>query len=326
MEERDRRFINLERKIGRFVLIAITGILLVVVLIGMQQDVFTPKSRIYFFAYSGTGLNEGQAVKFKGFKIGKVERVSLTDFGKVEVTLSISRSYMKWIKEDSKAKLMKEMFIGDSIIVITPGSDDEEQLKDEGVVVFEREREWREIAESLVSEVKPMLLDIKSIIHDIQDPQGDFKSTLRNLKTATEELVGTRKNLDTLLVNADRGVTDVVSDLDVIFDSLQTDVLPKMEEILGSAGETVSGADSLVKRVDRDLPGIVEKLEESLENIRKITDDLKEASPMVPYLLDEGEELIDKSSETMDSVQDSWLFRKKAEPPKSKTLEIDSYE
>ncbi len=48
------------------------------------------------------------AVKLRGFNIGKVEKLELTDDARVKVTLSILRSHMKWVKSDSKARLLKE--------------------------------------------------------------------------------------------------------------------------------------------------------------------------------------------------------------------------
>ena len=72
MEEKDPRFVHIERKIGLFVLFALIGIAAVAMIIAVKQDVFTSKSRIVFITESGSDITEGIAVKFRGFKIGKV--------------------------------------------------------------------------------------------------------------------------------------------------------------------------------------------------------------------------------------------------------------
>ena len=85
MEEKDPRFKSLERKVGMFVILAFVFIIVAFVFIALERELFTSKSILYLIADSGTNIIEGQPVKFKGFKIGKVAKVSLNDLGKVEV-------------------------------------------------------------------------------------------------------------------------------------------------------------------------------------------------------------------------------------------------
>ena len=112
MSETDRRFINMERKLGIFVIVAISGIALLIVLIGMKNDIFAAKARLYTIADSGKGLYEGMEVKLSGFSIGKVRKMYLDDITRIKLEMNINRNYLKWIKIDSKAILVKEGLIG----------------------------------------------------------------------------------------------------------------------------------------------------------------------------------------------------------------------
>ncbi len=48
LHDDDTRFKGLEKKIGFFVIIALVGIVLTVVAVGIQQDVFSPKTRLFY--------------------------------------------------------------------------------------------------------------------------------------------------------------------------------------------------------------------------------------------------------------------------------------
>jgi len=315
MEEKDPRFMNIERKVGIFILLTIAGLVVIIGAIGVQQDIFTPKSTVYFTTESGTDLIEGMLVKYRGFKIGKVKKVTMNDLGKVEVELSINDHHMKWIRIDSKAKLLKEGFIGDSIIDITPGSSEKPQVEDEGVILFERAASLAEMGEAVWEEVKPVLEDVKKIIEYIENPQGDIKTTLGNVNKLSEGLLTTRENVDTLLTGVHKDVdriTDKVTDLG---DNVQSNV-----------DKVVTNVDKTITDVNKDVQGILKNVDEATDNVKQTTADIKKASPKVPEIVDQGKAVMDDTQEIMDSVQDIWLLRPKPVPPEKKMIKVDSYE
>jgi phospholipid/cholesterol/gamma-HCH transport system substrate-binding protein len=311
IKETDPRFINMEKKIGMFVLIAIAGIALVIVFIGIQQDVFTSKTEIYFITDSGEGITEGMAVKLSGFKIGKVKKLSLDDVAKVKVELSINTRYMKWIKTDSKARLAKEGLIGDSIIEITPGSAKADQIADKGEISFARARGLSDIAEELKEEVTPVLTEIKEIIHYVNDPEGDIKHALKNISKLSDEAFTTKQHLDNLLKDAGSS-------------------MKKIDPLLDSTKKTMTTVESMVRKIDKDLPGIMEKVDKSLTNVQKMTDDLKKATeqsaPRIPSLVEKGDDIAGGTKEIIDSVKKMWPIRSFIKSPEEKTLKVDSYE
>ncbi len=315
MREADERFLGIEKKIGLFVFIAVTGILAAIAFIGIQHDVFTPKTKIYFIADSGQGINERTAIKLSGFKIGKVERLSMDDVARVKVELSINTKYMKWIKTDSKARLFKEGLIGDSVIEISPGSAKAAQVAGNGIIEFEREKGLGEIAEELKEEIKPVLSDVREIIHYINDPQGDFKQTLKNIRKVSEDLPATQQHLNALLKDTDKGVQTTTKNIDSLLDSTK---------------QTMDTVDGLIKNVDKDIPNILEKTNKSLENIQKTTEEIKKATeqtaPKIPSMLKKGEDAAEGAKEITDSVKKIWPIRLFIKEPEEKALNTDSYE
>jgi phospholipid/cholesterol/gamma-HCH transport system substrate-binding protein len=326
MKESDERFVNIEKKIGMFILIALIGMAAGIAFIGIQQDVFTPKTKILFVADSGRDITEGQAVKLSGFKIGKVKKLSLDDIARVKVELAINKKYMKWIKSDSKARLTKEGLIGESIIEITPGSLHATQITENGIIVFEREKGLTEMAEELRNEIKPVLLDIKQIVHYVNDPQSDFKQTLRNLEKVSGNLSATRQYLNSLVQNTEKNLSIAIQNTDKNL----TTAMTKANSVLDSSKQTVENTDNVIKRFDKDMPNLLRMVNKSLENVQKATDEIKkateQASPHIPSLLEKGTDVADSAKEVIDSAKQVWPISLYIEVPENKILKIDSYE
>lgn len=316
MKETDPRFVNIEKKIGLFVITSIIALTAVVVFIGLEQDVFSPKTTLYFVTDSGKELNEGIAVKLSGFKIGKVKGLFLEDvaFVRVRVELSINKKYMKWIKKDSKAKMTKEGLIGEGIIEITPGSQDAMEIEEGAMIDFERVGIF-EMAEELKAEVKPMLTEIKQIIQYVNDPKADIKQSLSRIKNLLDDVSTTKQYVDGLLKTVDKNILSTTKKIDSLMDSTQ---------------QTLTTTDNMLKKIDNDLPYILKKSGNTLENVQKITTDIKntlgQSSPQIPSILRKGNQIADGTKDLLDSVKKIWPIRSHIKEPKEKTLKVDSYE
>jgi len=229
LHDDDARFKGLEKKIGFFVIIALLGIVLTVVAVGIQQDVFSPKTRLFIITDSGNEISEGMAVKLRGFNIGKVEKLELTDDARVKVTLSILRSHMKWVKSDSKARLLKEGVIGANIIEITLGSEKEKPLEHDAQIAFERERGLGQVVDQLYAEVVPLIEDLKRVA--------------RRADTLLAGLPATQQKLDDTLTSAKKN-----------FENLEKVTASDLPAMTRKGRETLEGAKKVVDSVSRTWP------------------------------------------------------------------------
>ncbi len=361
MRERDPRFANLERRVGVFLLISVIIVVGVVALVGVRQGLFTPKAAITFHDDSGRDLAEGMEVVTRGFRIGKVKRVRLDETGRVEVTLAIEKSLFRWIREDSTARIVVKAFIGDSRIEISPGTPSAPPMTPGGTIVFVRDPDLTDVAKKVMEDVKPVLLEIKSLIEYLGDPQGDVKRTIANVNQLSAGLIETRVRLDETLgqvgarvnglaanleafsaslrdttlpqvtgVIEDAGRTTrsldafVREDLHGITASLQDQLLPQVREMLAAAGKATSAAGGSLEQVNRDLPAILAKVNASLENIRSITENLIPASKEAGGVLRQGGELVEDSQALVRRTGELWPFATKKPP--GTTVDVDSYE
>jgi len=120
--EQDPKFRHLETVVGAFLIAALAAVVSMVVVIGMEKDLFAEKYHLRFRTESGSGFTQGMPVKLSGFRIGRIKKISLDEQAKVVVRMQIDRKYRKWIRADSIATLLKEGFVGDSVLNISVGS------------------------------------------------------------------------------------------------------------------------------------------------------------------------------------------------------------
>ena len=329
MADSDRRFANLEKKLGFFVIVAAVGIILLLSSILFQKDIFAAKVRIYTITDSGKGLAEGMAVKLSGVKIGKIKKMHLDDLTSIKLELSINRDYMKWIKTDSKAILVKEGLVGDSIIEILPGSEKGLPIEENNTIRFEREKGLTEMADEVRGEIKKMMLEVRDIIGYINDPEGDIRRALANINKLSAELLDFRKNVNRLIKGPDDSLSGVISKAGTLLDTAD-EVLGKAAPLMESVEGVIAKAEDSAGRVDEVMPDMIRKIDASLDNIKKMTDDLRKVvektAPGLPDAVAAGEEVLDATGEILDSVKKTWPINKHIESPYKKSLKVDSYE
>lgn len=297
--ERDPRFAGLEHRVRIFGLSALAALFMLFVAIAVKHDWFTRTTHLYFFAQSASGLSKGMAVKLIGFKVGNVEEIGIEPNATVRVKLAINSEHVRLIPQDSKARLTKEGLIGDSMVEIVPGTQPR-QVANNGVLAFERGHGVEELANDL----KPILEDVKRITASINDPDGDIRQSIKNLNRATTLLVETEREIKTLARNGNQK-------------------LGKLDQVLDSAG-------SSAKAVNQSLPGLLQKTENTLENLQAVTADAKKitaaSAEQAPRIVQDAGAVAADSREIVDATKKSWPIRYMIDPPEEKELRLDSYD
>ena len=297
IKEEDPRFKHLEKKIGVFAVIALAGLLLVVLLIGVEKDYFTKKYTLRFTVEKGTGFNRGMQVKLSGFKIGRISAITLNERAMVDIYLQIDKKYQKWIRRDSVAKMVKEGLIGDFIIEVSVGSPKAEVLKDGDTIAYEKTKGLEEVANEIADKVKPVLIEVRDIISYVNDPNGDIKQSLRNIRQLTGDLNATRRHVDTLLVTANSNVSTVAG---------------TATKTLANIDAKVSSLEPLLAKVDNGLsklPPILEKTEKTLDNVEKTTAEIRKAAPRIPRLVTKTEDAVGGADTVLNALKDMWPIK-----------------
>lgn len=296
--QQDPRFRNLERKIGLFTLLALAGVALVILLVGIQKDLFSPKYTLTVTVDRGTGFTKGMPVKLSGFRIGRITDMALNEQAMVEINLEIAKKYSKWIRSDSTVKLVKEGLVGDSIVEVSVGSLDKPELKPDESITYLKTKGLDELADEIAEKVKPVLNEVRDIIGYVNDPNGDLKKTIRNLELLTRHIETTRSNADTLLVSTTRNLEAISN---------------RTTTLLDTTTRKIDSLDVAKLNTTLDkLPPLLEKTDAAMANVTAISAETKKLSqqafPLIPGVLSRTEELLFSTDRLMNTLNSSWLL------------------
>ena len=316
LADKDERFKNLFGKAALFVLLAAIGIAATLLWTGIKKGAFAAKSPIYFVADSGQGLSEGMPVKYSGFKIGKLNTLTLDEQGQVKVEVGVDSKYLKLLREDSVMSLIKEGVIGDGVLELSRGTESKSVLAAGAVVRFERANGLEQAVIEVKNRILPILDDLHQTLHD---PQSDVRQTLKNLRELSSELKGTRERVDHLLGSVDT--------------NLNSEVGPLLRSLRVSA----SNAETLSTKLDHDLPVLLKKADDNLENLRLTTQSVKDAvqksAPQLPGMLGEARDTIDKTREVVENTKEMyeslsthWPLKDSAPPAETTPIKMDSHD
>jgi phospholipid/cholesterol/gamma-HCH transport system substrate-binding protein len=312
MMEEDVRFRHMERKIGIFTALALAGLAAAIFFIGMEKDLFTQKYTLRFTVENATGFANGMPVMLSGFHIGRVSSIALKDRAMVEIDIQIDRKYQKWIRKDSAVQLTKQRIIGDAAIEVSLGSAASEMLKEGDTITYVKTMGLEELATNIADKVKPVLIEVRDIISYVNDPNGDIKQSLHNIRQVTAGLEATRRRADALLASSGT----------------------RVDAIAGSALKTLDNGNSKIDRLQpvlekadaslAKLPPMLEKMATTLDHVEKTTAQLQATAtqtlPRVPPLVRRTEDILEGVDSTINAVQDIWPIRNHIPPEGTRTI------
>lgn len=307
INEVDPRFRHLKKKIAAFAVVALAIVAGLILLIGKENDLFVKKYELSFTVDKGTGFSRGLPVKLSGFRIGRLKSVSLNEDAKVDIVLQIDRKYEKWIRSDSTARLVKEGLVGDAVIEISVGSPENSVLQDGNRLRYVKTKALDELADELGEKVKPVLSDLSEIVGYLNDPKGDVKQSMKNFNRLSMNLELTRQKADTLLLRTGEEMGAVSG---------------KVSGVLSDTATTLKRADASLAAVEQSLPGLLGHAESSLENISKLSQDLRRFEerelPKVPPLIERAERTLEETGSVVDAAKGIWPIRGRMEAPNEK--------
>lgn len=316
--DKDKRFKGLEIKIGALVAAAVAGIIVIVVFIGIQKDIFTHKYQIYFTSASGAGFKVGMPVELSGFKIGRVKKIDLTEAASVKVTLEINRKYEKWVRSNSVAGLGKEGFIGDAFIEIALGGEGGRVLEDGDEIAFVKSGG----IEALVEGAKPILKEVADIIHYVNDPKGDLKASISNIKEFTAELRQTR-----------RGIDQAIGSINQLVVNLDARATPAMDSFVKTGRNLQALSEGLAPAAGK-VDGILEKanvavgkLDHAMDNVKTLTGVLAKETPRISGIITDASAAASEGKGLIKGVREGWVGSLTAPEPvkRPELIPLDAY-
>ena len=158
-----------KRNTVRLGLYIATGILMFIVaiyIIGSSKNLFQINVKVTALFQDVKGLKVGANIRFTGIDVGTVTKTLILSDSTVMVELAIQDKVTPYIKKNSIATIASEGLMGSKIIVLLPGSPDEESIEKgdvlptiEPVEIDDILREIK-VSSERISEVSYNLIDI----------------------------------------------------------------------------------------------------------------------------------------------------------------------
>lgn len=303
---RPRRFDGTGRKVSLFLLSAVLGVIGVILLVGYKQGVFVRHTKIYFHAADAFGINKGTSVRLFGLPVGSVSDLDISDRG-VKVELSIISDYTPRVPKTSRARLLREGYIGAATIQLVPGGEPGHTMQPvaEGdEIEYVPARGVAEMVDDFKTQLTPVINDMRKMIVELNQPNSDFRKSLAGANAVLQQLPETNQEMRKALHDA--------------------------EATLGSFGRVSAQLEQQLPVLTGKLATTLDTLSETSDQIRETTrkngEALHEVLTQVPGLLRDGGDLVRDGQEVVGAARNSWLIRDNVEVRSMRSLPVDSFE
>ena len=157
-------------KTGIFVIVGFAVLLLMIFLIGNQQNLFRSTFKLHVYYRSVVGLQEGSFVRFAGINVGTVDLIDIQNDTTVKVDISLQKKVQPFIKADSRASISTDGLMGDKLILITPGSNTAPLIAENGELVAVNPFDM----DKVMARVEKLGIRIENIVGNVDTLSGQL--------------------------------------------------------------------------------------------------------------------------------------------------------
>jgi phospholipid/cholesterol/gamma-HCH transport system substrate-binding protein len=314
---------GMRRQVGWFVLLGIGALVLLLLVVSLQTNVFAKKFTLIVSPPSAMSFFTGQAVQFQGFTIGRVSDIELREQGEVVVYMRLLDRYRHMLHEGAVARLTKEGWIGESTLELTAGDTKKRPLHDGEQVGYQTEATIEQLLRDLkpaVENANVLLREMASLAKWANDPHGDLRVALAGMRQLGK--INGEK-----IEQAVEGFSDVMKQLQAMSKTMKDQkLLEDLSRSLKASSRILTNLEPLSKSVGQQgqhtmaqvnaLLGHVDQLTRSLDTVAA---DLSELTPELPGLARQSRQTIEEMQGLLRSMRNSWLFGGGADDHKANT-------
>lgn len=332
---------NKSIKLGLFISIGITILILGIYIIGLRQSVFGTSLNVRGIFTDVRGLQIGSNIRFAGIDIGAVRNITIINDTSILVDFMLDKDVKKFIRKDSKAVVTVTGLLGNKVVNIMPGSFNSEIVEEGDILPTDQGVEISDILQELekssrnTTAVTRNLVDITDKVNRGEGIFGQifadtvFSQNLDRIGANTAELTNNFAVITEQIVNEYGLIGHLLSDTSLVKELNQvSDNLTIASENLMNIAEKINQGEGIFGKAFTDtsfLQNIVQtsaRTREATKNLAEITNQIKEGKGFINKLLTDStfsdsisialENLnrgIIEVQEASDAVEKSWLIR-----------------
>ncbi len=280
--------------VGLFVLIA-AAVLIATVFVLSGAFAGSASSYRAYFPFAG-GLEPGATVRYAGGpKVGRVEKLQLDakDASRIEITFSVKSGLP--VKTDSHVKIMSLSPLGENHLEIVPGSDKAALAATGSILPSDSYVDFN----ALTARINDLAPQAQQLLKTLNDRAGELKVTVDRINDLMSDqnranLAGTLADTRGMIAENRAPVKATLQHLNSASERLEP-LLQDLRKTSAQANETLSHVDSLIGENRADVRQAVVELRKSLTTITDLTGKLDQT-------LDVNSENIDELLENLRHV------------------------
>lgn len=316
---------NLEFKVG--LLLAGTVVLALAFLLYVlyARGVFEPTQELILVADDAEGVSIGMPLSFSGFPIGQVNRLDLTEAGKVRIHVAVPIKDARWLRTTSVFTLEKGLVGGAKIRAFSAN------LKDPPLPAGAQRQL---LTGDATQDIPVIMAKVKAILANVEAmtaADSSINRTLAHADTITGRMAGEYGVLEGVLGGPDkaRKIVEALDRANGLLAHLDS-VSLKVDQVLGKADQRVFGQGGVMDGVDQSLArvnaifgdvrdslrkadAILKEAQGAAANVNAITADVKGATTDLAVLRTEVDDSLRKVNHLINEINRKWPFARDVE-------------
>jgi phospholipid/cholesterol/gamma-HCH transport system substrate-binding protein len=273
-----RKGVNVAR-VGLLVLAALAVLVVGLLLIGEQNQLFTRKNRYFILFANVNGLNTGSPVQLNGVDVGRVDKVVLPtepSEAEIRVEISIDRAYAARVREDSMASIKTLGLLGDKYVELTSGSPKQPAIPDGGQITTSPGTSIDQLlasGENLMDNVIAISFSLRNVLGRMERGEGILgrltvdTPEAESLIASVHEIVTTVEAIADKIDRGDGPLPRLINDRRLA-DQVASSV-DRLERLLAAADEGEGALPKLLHDAET-----AERMDATLANLEKASADL----------------------------------------------------
>jgi len=284
-------------QLGLFVILGLSIFVVTIYFIGNKQNMFGNTTQIHAVFSNVNGLQVGNSVRYSGISAGTVRDIKMVNDTLIRVTMVIDDKIISHIKKNAIAAITSDGLVGNMIINIIPGKQDDVPVQSGDVITTYSRIRTDDILETLnvTNENAAMLTaDLLKITKEITQGKGTV-GLLINDSLMAKDLKATMHYLKI----TGKGTSESVQNLNTLIASLQD-----RNNVIGVLNDTAVAGNirNIVHRLDRSGA----EMEKVITNLNTTITHIKEGKGALNYLSNDPK-LVQQIDSTMTNLNQASL-------------------
>jgi len=290
--------------VGTLVIVALAILIFAVFMLGTSQRWFKKDLEYKTFFTSAQGLSTNMAIKFKGFTIGNVKKISLAKDDRVEVIFVIHEEYTKKVTEGSLVEVQVSPIGLGNNFVFHPGR---------GTVQIPEKSEIYEINSVEGKKLINKKLSAKAETTDsIAAIMGQVQTLLANINESLGQAPdGEATALTKIITNVEKATAEISG----IIDSLSGRINPILYDIETITNQAKSPSGTVMSILDgqgslnSSLNSSLSAVADTIENLRKTVEFFPTQLPQLAVLISQLNVTLTEVQKVITSVSNNPLLK-----------------